>query len=245
MADDPTDMTALSRLRGYLAQIEMPLDSRLPPERDLAESLGVTRAGLRKALAVLESENQIWRHVGKGTFIGSRPIENMADVAAITRRTNPAEVMRTRLVLEPEVARLAALNATSAHIAEMRLCMQRTRAAQTWRQYEAWDNRLHRVIAEATQNSLLLALLDTLNAVRRAVAWGRLRVNKVKPAPNHHSFDDHEAIVAAIADRDLDRAAAGMRRHLESVERNLRRPPAVDVEPLEITGPRMDIAVGA
>ncbi len=182
IADDLDTGTALARLRSYLAQIEMPLDSRLPPERELAETLGVTRAGLRKALAVLESENQIWRHVGKGTFIGSRPIETMADVAAITRRTNPTEVMRTRLVLEPEVARMAALNATSAHIAEMRLCMQRTRGAQTWRQYEAWDNRLHRVIAESTQNSLLLALLDTLNAVRRAVVWGRLRVDKVKPA---------------------------------------------------------------
>ena len=221
IADDLATGTALARLRVYLAQIEMPLDSRLPPERELAETLGVTRAGLRKALAVLESENQIWRHVGKGTFIGSRPIETMADVAAITRRTNPTEVMRTRLVLEPEVARMAALNATSAHIAEMRLCMHRTRAAQTWRQYEAWDNRLHRVIAESTQNSLLLALLDTLNAVRRAVVWGRLRVDKVKPSPNHHSFDDHEAIVAAIEDRDLNRAAAAMRAHLENVERNL------------------------
>ncbi len=221
MIDDFANGTALTRLRAYLAQIEMPLDSRLPPERELAETLGVTRAGLRKALSVLEADNQIWRHVGKGTFIGSRPIETMADVAAITRRTNPAEVMRTRLVLEPEVARMAALNATSSHIAEMRTCMQRTRAAQSWRQYEAWDNRLHRVIAESTQNSLLLALLDTLNAVRRAVVWGRLRIEKVKPAPNHHSFDDHEAIVAAIEDRDLNRAAAAMRAHLENVERNL------------------------
>lgn len=221
MTDDITTGTALTRLRAYLAQIEMPLDSRLPPERDLAQALGVTRAGLRKALAVLESENQIWRHVGKGTFIGSRPIETIADVAAITRRTNPTEVMRTRLVLEPEVARMAALHATSAHIAEMRLCMQRTRSAQTWRQYEAWDNRLHRVIAESTQNALLLALLDTLNAVRRAVVWGRLRVEKVKPLPTHHSFEDHEAIVAAIEDRDLGRAAAAMRTHLENVERNL------------------------
>ena len=221
MIDDFANGTALTRLRAYLAQIEMPLDSRLPPERELAETLGVTRAGLRKALSVLEADNQIWRHVGKGTFIGSRPIETMADVAAITRRTNPTEVMRTRLLLEPEVARMAALNATSSHIAEMRTCMQRTRAAQSWRQYEAWDNRLHRVIADSTQNSLLLALLDTLNAVRRAVVWGRLRVDKVKPSPNHHSFDDHEAIVAAIEDRDLNRAAAAMRAHLENVERNL------------------------
>src|SRR5262249_52085210 len=146
-----------------------------------------------------------------------------ADVAAITRRTNPAEVMRTRLLIEPEVARLAALNATSSQIAEMYGCLERTRAAATWRQYEAWDNRLHRVIAEATQNQLLLALLDTLSAVRRAVAWGRLRANPVKPDPDHHSFAEHDAIVVAIEERDMTRAAEHMRRHLETVERNLLR----------------------
>jgi DNA-binding FadR family transcriptional regulator len=214
---------ALGQLRAYLAQRELPADSRLPPERELSRALGVTRAEVRKALAVLEAEGQLWRHVGKGTFIGSRPLDSAADVASITRRTNPTEVMRTRLLIEPEVARLAALNATPGHIAEMRVCLERTRAAATWRQYEAWDNRLHRVIAEATQNHLLLALLDTLAAVRRAVAWGRLRANPVKPDPDHHSFAEHEAIVAAIEERDMARAAESMRRHLETVERNLLR----------------------
>jgi DNA-binding FadR family transcriptional regulator len=232
-----TNIDALTQLRAYLTQSDLPVDSRLPTERELSLKLGITRAELRKALAVLEAENQIWRHVGKGTFIGSRPMDTLADVAAISRRTNPADVMRTRLLLEPEVARMAALNATSDQIAEMRACLQRTRAAQTWRQYEAWDNRLHRVIAEATQNALLLALLDTLNAVRRAVAWGRLRVDKVKPAPDHHSFDEHEAIVAAIADRDLDRAAGAMRRHLESVERNLLRARPAEIQVAAATEP--------
>ncbi|TXH36451.1 MAG: FadR family transcriptional regulator [Rhodospirillaceae bacterium] len=212
---------ALTQLRAYLAQSQLPLDSRLPPERELCQTLGTSRAELRKALAVLEAEGQLWRHVGKGTFIGSRPIDTMADIAAITRRTNPTEVMRTRLLLEPEVTRVAALMATSAQIAEMRSCLVRMKQAQSWRQYEAWDNRLHRIIAEATQNSLMLALLDTLNAVRRAVAWGRLRANKVKPDADHHSFTEHAAIVEAIEDRDMERAAAAMRVHLESVEKNL------------------------
>jgi DNA-binding FadR family transcriptional regulator len=217
---------ALPQVRHWLERAALPSDSRLPPERELARTLDVTRASLRKALAVLEEEGQIWRHVGKGTYIGSRPLDSAADVAAITRRTNPAEVMRTRLLMEPEVARLAALNATAAHVADMRTCLRRSRAAATWREYESWDNRLHRSIAEAAQNSLLLALLDTLNAVRRAVAWGRLRANPVRPDPDHHSFAEHEAIVDAIEERDLERAASGMRRHLESVERNLLRPRA-------------------
>jgi DNA-binding FadR family transcriptional regulator len=213
--------TAAVRLRDYLATSELPADGRLPPERALAAALDVSRAELRKALAALEAEGILWRHVGKGTFVGSRPIDTVADVAAMTRRTNPAEVMQTRLVLEPEITRLAALHATSGDIAAMRTCLARTRQADTWRQYEAWDNRLHRTIGEAAQNGLLLGLLDTLNAVRRAVTWGRLRRDPLKPSPSHHSFEEHEAIVAAIAERDAARAAAAMRTHLRSVERNL------------------------
>jgi DNA-binding FadR family transcriptional regulator len=220
-AAEGTGIDTVARLRAYIEGSQLTVDSRLPPERELSRALGVSRAGLRQALSVLESEGQIWRHVGRGTFIGTRPIATVSDIEAMVRRTNPAEVMRTRLLIEPEVARLAALNATPAQIAEMRNCMARSRAAATWRQYESWDNRLHRTIAEATQNALLVALLDTLGAVRRAVAWGRLRVNKVKPEPNHHSFTQHEEIVAAIAERDRDRAAAAMRRHLETVERKL------------------------
>lgn len=220
-AADGAGIDTVARLRAYIEGSQLTVDSRLPPERELSRALGVSRAGLRQALAVLESEGQIWRHVGKGTFIGTRPIATVSDIDAMVRRTNPAEVMRTRMLIEPEVARLAALNATPAQIAEMRACMARSRAAATWRQYESWDNRLHRTIAEATQNALLVSLLDTLSAVRRAVAWGRLRVNKVKPEPDHHSFAEHEAIVAAIAERDRERAAETMRRHLETVERKL------------------------
>lgn len=213
--------SALTQLRAYLAQRQLPLNSRLPPERELCQQLGVTRTALRHALATLESEGQLWRHVGKGTFVGSRPIEDLTDIRTITTRTNPVEVMRTRQLIEPEIARLAALSATAADIDEMRLCMAKSRAAGTWRVYESWDNRLHRVIAESTQNKLLLALFDTLNSVRRAVAWGRLRHNTTKPDPDHHSFAEHEALVDAISERDMDRAAVCMRAHLETVERNL------------------------
>ena len=220
-ATEGLNIDTVARLRAFIEGAQLPVDSRLPPERELSRALGVSRSALRQALSVLESEGQIWRHVGKGTFIGSRPIATVSGIDAMVRRTNPAEVMRTRLLIEPEVARLAALNATPAQIAEMRSCMARSRAAATWRQYESWDNRLHRTIAEATQNALLVSLLDTLGAVRRAVAWGRLRVNKVRPEPDHHSFAEHEEIVAAIAERDRDRAAEAMRRHLETVERKL------------------------
>jgi DNA-binding FadR family transcriptional regulator len=129
--------------------------------------------------------------------------------------------MRARLIIEPEIARAAALTATPMQIAELRTCQARAREAATWRQYESWDNRFHRTVADATQNTVLVGLYETLNALRRAVTWGRLRSTPVKPGPDHHSFAEHEAIVAAIENRDMAAAALAMRTHLQSVERHL------------------------
>lgn len=215
------DPGALTQLRAFLAQNDYPPDGRLPPERDLCRGLGVTRSALRKALATLEQEGQIWRHVGRGTFIGNRPVESDGEIPLITSQTNPAEVMEARLTFEPELARLAALHATSSDLGEMELCVRRSRSARDWRVYETWDNKLHRAIAQATHNSLLLSLFDTLNTVRRAVVWGRLRVNRSSPEPGHHSYAEHDAVVDAIRHRDMEQAARCMHRHLDTVGRKL------------------------
>jgi DNA-binding FadR family transcriptional regulator len=219
---DFSDGAVLTRLRDFLTTAELQDGGRLPPERELAEALEIGRGALRKALATLQAEGVVWRHVGKGTFTGERPIDTVADINAMVHRTNPLEVMGARIAFEPEVARCAALNATPSQIAELRSCMIKAQQAPTWRLYEQWDNRLHRLIGESSQNSLLLGLLDTLNAVRRAVTWGRLRDTPVRPPVNHHSFEEHERIVEAIANRDGAGAADAMRKHLRSVESHMR-----------------------
>lgn len=212
----------VSQLRAFLATRVDLANGRIPPERELADLLGVSRTELRKALAVLEEQGHIWRHVGKGTFLGSRPIDSVADIAAMARRTSPAEVMQARLSVEPEIARLAAIYAKPEQIAAMDACLRHQHAAATWREYESWDNRLHRTIGEATQNALMLGLLDTLNAVRRAVTWGRMRpANRPNPPPSHPSFAEHEAIIGAIKNRDMATAAQAMRSHLVSVQASL------------------------
>jgi DNA-binding FadR family transcriptional regulator len=220
-ADSEGSHAALVQLQAYLTQRDLPADSRLPPERELCESLGVSRGDLRKALAVLERDGRIWRHVGKGTFVGSRLIGETVAIADIAARSNPSDVMRARLILEPELTREAALHATTDDIAAMRQSLAQMRQAATWRQYENLDNLLHRQIAQASRSTLLLGMFDVLNAIRRAVVWGRLRAEGLRPPADHHSFADHDRIVHAIAERDLGGAAAAMRVHLVEVGRRL------------------------
>ena len=212
---------ALTQLTAWLAQRGLVENDRLPPERELCGLLGVSRSALRKALSALEADGKVWRHVGKGTFLGARPAEAAAELGATAAQTNPAEVMRARMMVEPVIAAEAAVNATARDIESMRECLAASRRAGTWREYEAWDNRLHRAIATGARNLVLLTMFDTMNAIRRAVVWGRLRAAPARPPVDHHSFADHEAIVAAIAERDAQGAARAMRKHLSLVQAHL------------------------
>ena len=210
--------SVLTLLQGYLARTELPTDGRLPPERDLATDLGVSRAALRGALAALEHKGELWRHVGKGTFLGARPIHAISDVATLARRSSPASVMEARLALEPELARLAALHATERSTRTLRDIQARMREPGIgWRPYEGLDAQFHRLVARGAGNLLLLHVFDTLSAVRRAVTWARPRHHPHGPPPDHHSLAEHEVVLDSIVGRDPSAAAEAMRTHLITV----------------------------
>jgi GntR family uxuAB operon transcriptional repressor len=201
----------LTRIRAFLTERAPALNERLPPERELGALLGVTRTELRKSLAILEGEGQIWRHVGRGTFIGARPVINLEDVRYLGSITSRAQILETRLALEPEIARLAALNGVQSDFVELRLCEKRCREAANWRVYEAWDYRFHYAIVSATKNKLLTALAETVNGVRRTLSSPRVLE---APPPNYPGFHEHKVIYDAIARRDELGAAEAMRVHL-------------------------------
>ncbi|MGY6634375.1 MAG: FadR/GntR family transcriptional regulator [Alkalilacustris sp.] len=217
----PQDHAALVQLRAYLMRAGLGPDDRLPAERDLAASIGVTRGALRKALAVLEGEGVIWRHVGKGTFLAGAATAETLDLTGLAQRSNPAEVMRARKMLEPALAAEAAIHASPLDLQALRTCCAESRTAPSWRHYEAADNRFHKLVADAAHNGIAGALYDMLAAIRRVVVWSRRREDAAGPPADHHSFAEHDAILAAIAERDPTEAEAAMQRHLMSVERKL------------------------
>ena len=214
---------ALARLRAFLAGQELGLNERLPPERALCGQLGMTRAALRTAMEVLEAEGQVWRQVGRGTFIGARPVLNLAEVKYLSSITGADQIIEARLSVEPELARAAAARRGAADLTELRLCDRRCREAKGWQVFEAWDNRFHYAVAAATKNKLLMTLFETLNAVRRSQVWRTMRVGP-GPLAGHPTFAEHAAIQQAILRGDGPEAADRMRQHLESVRSRLLPP---------------------
>ncbi len=212
---------AATLLTRYIEDQKLAPQSKLPAERQLCEGLGISRGELRKALSLLEADGKIWRHVGRGTFVGTRPLDRMNEIAALSTHTNPAEVMQARLLLEPGIVRIAALQATAANIERMQLCSKRKDAAVDWLTYERWDGAFHQAVAEGAHNTLLLTLFNALNTVREATEWGRLRKSRLTDAHRQRSSRQHLAIVDAIIARDMDQAETAMRDHLKSVHKAL------------------------
>lgn len=211
---DSAPERALTALRRMIDAGRLPRGSRLPAERELAIRLGVGRSTLRKALAVLEAEGLLWRHVGRGTFVGGPPVPAGDRFPATLPAASPRDVMEARLMFEPAIAAAAARSATAADIAELRRHVDKGEAARNWDTYDLWDLTLHRAIAAAAHNSFSVLLLDVVNEFRRHDEWGRQQLPPVHSSAHRQSSAQHRVIVEAIAGRDPRAAAEAMRRHL-------------------------------
>jgi DNA-binding FadR family transcriptional regulator len=207
----------LERVLQYLQAADFAQTQRLPPERALAEQLGITRNRLRGSLKKLATEGLIWRHVGKGTFFGRRP--SSVNAGALFELTNPREVMEVRLALEPEIATLAAFRANGRDIAEMQTCLDKMIAADDWNDWGFWDSRFHWAIANAAGNALMLLLFETMQASRGKAVWGRLGESSRRSERKREIANEHAAILEAIKQRDPEQAASQMRDHLRSTRR--------------------------
>ncbi|MCK9717622.1 FCD domain-containing protein [Pseudomonas syringae pv. syringae] len=223
---DNSSKLALDALRQIVAQHAAFPQRALPTERDLAADFGVSRRAVRRALSVLEAEGQVWRRQGKGTFVGPTPPSAAMSFARLSGRTNFTEVMEARLHLEPALASLAAVRANGEQMAILHRLAERTTRQQVAEQTDAegielWDSALHRAIAEAAGNRLMLDIFEMLDAIRLDPAWRDLR-HRARNADRLDTYShDHDDIVSAIESRDPIKAATAMRGHLRALQQAL------------------------
>jgi DNA-binding FadR family transcriptional regulator len=187
--------------------------ARLPPERDLARQLGVSRPSVREALIALEVEGYVEVRVGSGVYVtGRRPAAN----DALPADSGPFELIRARWIIEAECAALAAKHATRAQVRSIEdavdeMASLRDRGTMPL----GADRQFHLRIAEASGNSALALVVRTLWDQRQGPLFTRLEHHFDTPALWTVAIREHRDIAGAIGRHDAAAARAAMRRHMD------------------------------
>ena len=204
------------QIRGMIHRAELQPGEQLPPERDLARMLGVSRPTLRAGISSLAAMGVVRSRPGAGTFVveeevspslDSGPLRMMASLQGFTS----AEMFEARRALEMAIAGLAAERATGDQMVP--IAEEITEMYTSLNQPEEFlihDMRFHQFVAAASGNRILTALM---NMVATILSDARKRtVNSAKDLKE--SAEMHRQIYRAIKDRDPVRACDAMRDHL-------------------------------
>ena len=203
------------QIRALIRSGEFSAGARLPPERDLAKQLGVSRPSVREALIALEVEGLVEVRIGSGIYV--RPAgDDHAQSAQHEAEAGPFELLRARYIIESECAALAAksakkpqLDAIAEALDEMQHEMQ-----EHERQPLNGDRLFHLRIAEATGNGALVAVVKLLWDERTGPLYKQLEEHYETPALWENAIAEHRTVLKAIAARDPKAARAAMQRHL-------------------------------
>jgi DNA-binding FadR family transcriptional regulator len=191
--------------------------SRLPPERDLAKQLGVSRPSVREALIALEVEGLVEVRIGSGIYVqpGTGRAADKPGHVDGGATAGPFELLRARYVIEAETAALAAKSAKKNQVQAIEEALETMEhELQDDKQPLGGDRMFHMRIAEATGNGALVAVVDMLWEDRTGPLYKQLEHHYDSPKLWHTAMAEHRAVLKAIAAKDAAGARAAMQRHL-------------------------------
>jgi GntR family transcriptional repressor for pyruvate dehydrogenase complex len=205
------------QIRTLIASGEFPAGSRLPPERDLAKQLGVSRPSVREALIALEVEGLVEVRIGSGIYVLGRIGAGGRQAAdgEVEATAGPFELLRARYVIESECSALAAKSARKPQIAAIEEALdQMQHEIDGGQQPLVGDRLFHLRVAEATGNGALVAVVRMLWDERAGPLYQQLQHHYDSPVLWVAAMAEHRSVLSAIAAHDVTGARAAMQRHL-------------------------------
>ena len=215
---------AIAKIKEMIVSGELSPGSRLPPEKELAERLGLSRSSMREAVKALEVIRVLDVRRGDGTYVTSLEpkllLEAVSFVVDLHDDRSLLEIFAVRRILESHATGLAAQAATDDGVAALRDEMDSVSSGIDLEELVAHDTRFHIAIAQLAGNAYLAGLLDSLTSqTLRARLWRGL----TQAGAAERTLAEHQAILDAVADRDVELATALSAVHIAGVEKWLRQ----------------------
>ena len=203
---------------------ELRSGDRLPTERELAEQFHVSRTGVREAMKILAQKGLVDMRPGRGTIVIDGAREAMQDSIGLVMKLKLGEVggsdklVEVREILETEIAAMAAARATDKEIAAMRDAIQvMDESLNDADAFIAADNRFHEALAQATQNTLILILV---NSIVPLLSEQRKQIFETEGGPQRGQFH-HKRILESVLGQNPESAREAMRAHLRQVREDV------------------------
>jgi GntR family transcriptional repressor for pyruvate dehydrogenase complex len=194
---------------------------RLPPERELAAMMQVSRPPLREALRALTIMHVIENRRRLGTFVTSLEpqamVENISFILSLDVPTF-VNVIEARKAIEPGLAANAARKISPEQLDELEACVLRSEEmVNDPQEFINCDQEIHRRIADAAQNNILSVFM---NSIHQVSMYSRRKTTEIPEVPAR-TLQDHRRLLKAIKDHDPEKAAEVMLEHLDYVEKRL------------------------
>lgn len=223
-------------LAAKIARGEYAVGQRLPAERHLAKAYDVSRPTVREAIIALEVDGLVEVKVGSGVYVTAQETSGEPTVADI----GPFELLEARRAIEGEACALAATRISGPMLDTLGDLLEEMIAenARDVVLSEDADRRFHRLIAEATQNSAMVAAIEMLWEARARSPQYKLLTAKIHAAGMKPRIDEHALILAALRAGDPGAARQAMQNHLSRVLESIFE--ATEVYEMAQTRARMD-----
>jgi DNA-binding FadR family transcriptional regulator len=208
------------QMRQLLASGEYPAGSRLPPERDLAAQLHVSRTSVREALIALELTGVIEVRGGSGVYVtgvagAASPLFEAKDAGP-----GPFDLLQARRLVEGEVAALAAETIDADSLAALEAAiLEQERPGQDAVERDNADRKFHAIIAESTRNGVIIHTVRQYWEMRRGPMWKKIVEHFHTPDLLAAVVADHRSILEALREHAPGNARRAMHGHLRRIER--------------------------
>lgn len=204
----------VDRLREYVHDEHLHAGDRLPPERDLADRLGVSRTSVRQAIVALEVQGLVEVRHGGGTYLLRDRLDAERLETMIDRRRRLPDVLDARDALETKLAFLAATRRTEPDLKEIDAALTAmAKAIERGELGVSEDKRFHAAVTEAGHSPLLAAFMAEISLPIAESREESLR----QPGRPAKSLEQHRAIAEAVRAGDSDAAARAMHHHVVTV----------------------------
>ncbi|WP_250514055.1 FadR/GntR family transcriptional regulator [Caballeronia sp. INDeC2] len=202
------------KLRGLIEQQDFAPNGRLPSERELAQTLGVSRPSVREALVALELEGRVEIRMGSGVYIVATPAAKSSPSEAELGES-PIEIMTARSVIEGAIAASVAPFAKPKELKALRTVYETmAREVGNGQVPMGADRAFHIAIAQMTGNDVLVRTVGSLYDERHSPLSSTLRGHFEGEETWAAALGEHREILEALEARDAIQAQAAMQRHM-------------------------------